>query len=439
MGRMIRAALLLGFAVVCWIPQSGGAQSRAETSPDGAADDSADLSSSDGNARRRAVEQLGRAGGRDAVPLLEHAYDTEAADAFGVKAAAATALGELGVAEAVGPLGRMLADPDYWVRRKATEALGKVPGEAAVRALETALRDEDVRVRAEAVRALGSRTGEGSRAREALGDPDPRVVSAALEALDAAGAAEAAPALAAALTHASRDVRFRAASLLAKRGDDRGLRFLEAAARTPGDFPAALREAGRAGCASVPLLAGLLPEASEERRERLLDVLEAQPCASATDVLVEQATCRECPAPSRIRATQALFERRADLSRAQAGPIEGLLSEEAPDLVALALQILLDSAGTRNLGRIEALAFHDNQVVRHFALANLGKYGSARQEPVLIKALSDANGSNIRLALEGLARFGSTAALPAIRPLAEDRLYRRAAEAAVEAIEARGP
>jgi HEAT repeat protein len=220
------------------------------------------------------------------------------------------------------------------------------------------------------------------------------------------------------------------------------LKTLEEGARLPADFRVALREVGRAGCASVPLIAGLLSAAQEEQRALLLGILETQPCGPATDLLVEQALCRTCPSPARTRATQALFERRQDLSTAQTQHVGDLLTDSDPDLTALALQILLDTGGTAatsNLGRIAALASHENQVVRHFALANLGTYGGPEQESVLVRALSDPNGSNIRLALEGLARFGSAAALPAIRPLAEDRLYRRAAEAAVEAIEGRRP
>ncbi|HSH69656.1 MAG TPA: HEAT repeat domain-containing protein, partial [Deferrisomatales bacterium] len=80
---------------------------------------------------------------------------------------------------------------------------------------------------------------------------------------------------------------------------------------------------------------------------------------------------------------------------------------------------------------------HDNKVVRHFALSNLRRYGGASYESTFVKALGDANGANVRLALEALGESGGSGSLPAIRAFAEERKYRRYALEAVEAIEAR--
>lgn len=432
-GAALRWALLL---LLC-TPLPGAAQDAAPSTDLGAL--SQDLSGADGNARRRAAEQLGRLRLPEALPLLERAYDAEEADAFGVKAAVAAALGELGTADAARPLARILADPDYWVRRRAAEALGRIPGGEAARTLVNALQDRDVRVRAEAVKALGGHPDQLPRVVEALRDADPRVVAAALEALDAADAPQARDELAGALASDDSSLRFRAAALLARRGDERGLWTLEEGLGAPQTSRAALREAGRAGCGAVPLLAGFLRAAGEAGQELTLGLLEAQSCPQATEALLGHALCATCPAPGRVKATQALFDRRSALTVAQAGQVARLLGEEDADLLALALQVLLDAPGAPPLGRLDTLAFHPNQVVRHFALACLGRFGGNAQEATLVRALADANGSNVRLALEGLARFGTAAALPAIRPLAEDRLYRRAAEGAIEAIEGRNP
>jgi hypothetical protein len=80
---------------------------------------------------------------------------------------------------------------------------------------------------------------------------------------------------------------------------------------------------------------------------------------------------------------------------------------------------------------------HDNKVVRHFALSNLWRYGGAQYESSFLEALGDANGANVRLALEALGEAGSPRSLPAVRALEENRKYRRYALTAAEAIEAR--
>ena len=143
------------------------------------------------------------------------------------------------------------------------------------------------------------------------------------------------------------------------------------------------------------------------------------------------------PAADRARAVAVLFDRRDALTAVQVAGVGGLLDAGDPNLTAVTLQILLDRGGPGHLPGVVPLVHHDNKVVRHFALSNLRCHGGAPYESTFVEALGDANGANVRLALEALGESGSSAALPAIRAFAEERKYRRYAQAAIEAIEAR--
>ncbi|WP_220680767.1 HEAT repeat domain-containing protein [Methanofollis formosanus] len=107
-----------------------------------------------------------------------------------VRYLAATALGESGDAEAVGPLKEALTDPDEGVRWAALEALGKI-GTPALPVLTGLLGAEDVDLRWGAAVALGE-VGDAAAVGplgEALGDPDRYVRTRAALALAAIGAA----------------------------------------------------------------------------------------------------------------------------------------------------------------------------------------------------------------------------------------------------------
>lgn len=102
----------------------------------------------DANPDRRwwAVRTLALIGGREAAQLLlAHLTDTDEP----IRCAAALALGELAVTDAIPALVLRLADPSGWVRDSAGDALALI-GEAALPALVEAIGDarEGVRVRA---------------------------------------------------------------------------------------------------------------------------------------------------------------------------------------------------------------------------------------------------------------------------------------------------
>ncbi len=398
-----------------------------------------DLAGPDGNARRKAAEALGSLDTPEAVELLARAYRAETRDAFGVKAACAVALGRTGRPEAAGPLSEMLSDPDYWVRKKAAEALERIPGEAAVRALERAAADPDPRVRARAVEALGRRHGPPEVFRKAWADSDPRVRAAALTALVASGDPEARAFLEQGLASGPWQVRLRAAALLARLGDPRGAEVLADAVRRGEHAGAALREWSCLGEGAVGSLVALYRKGGlgPGPRNRLLAVLEELDCAESTRFFVDLASDRSAPPADRVRAAMVLFDRRQDLDAGQVRAVADLLDERDPNLQAVALQILLDRGGARYLPRIVPLTGHENPVVRHFALANLARFGDTAYEEVFIRALSDRKGSTVRLAVEALGRIGSERAIPALEEVAQKRKYRRFARAAIEAIRGR--
>ena len=396
------------------------------------------LGQADGNERRKAAAALGAHHTPEAVALLLDTYRAEAQDAFGVRAACAEALGDTGQPTAVVALEEILGDPDYWVRRQAANALGRLPGAAATAALDAAARDRDPRVRVAAVLALGGREGSGDLLLRAHRDPEAIVETAALEALVVSQHPRAAGLLERALTkEAPWQVRYRAAALLARTGDPRGLVELAAAARSGHHAGTALREAVGVGDPAVATLAALYQGGDGELATRVLDILEEMKGGESTAFFVALAADPEVPAADRARAVAVLFDRREVLTADQVAGVAGLLDAGDDNLTAVSLQILLERGDSGYLQQVVPLVHHANKVVRHFALFNLRRHGGAPYESSFVEALEDANGANVRLALEALGESGSSASLPAIRAFAEERKYRRYALEAVEGIEAR--
>lgn len=432
-GRWSRL-LALG-AALCF--GAGAGPGPASHAGEGLEEPRAQIASEDGNVRRKAVEALGELGSPEAVGLLAQAYRAEGRDAFGVKAACAEALGRTERPEAAEPLGEMLGDSDYWVRRKAAEALGRIPGPVASELLGRAAADPDPRVRAQALLALGARRESRPFLEAGLRDADDRVAAAAVEALGGWEGEGARDLLAQAAESPSWRVRLRAASALLRRKDPRGRQILRDEVLSGTHGTAALREAASAGAAAVPLLGDLYRSPRVAEPERVLEALEGVEGPDAGEFFVALALDAGAPAAHRLRGASAAFDRRAELGPEQVERLAVLLEAQDPNLVGVALQLLAEGGGASHLPRIAPLATHENPVLRHFALLNLARFGGPEHEAHLVGALSDPSGAIVRLALEGLGRMGTAASLPPIRSLAQDVRLRRYAQAAADAIEAR--
>jgi len=232
-------------------------------------------------------------------------------------------------------------------------------------------------------------------------------------------------------------VRYRAAALLARTGDPRGLELLAEAVRDGRHVGAALRETAAVGDPAAAALAEWYRIGDERLAAQVLDTLEGMECAASTDFFIALALAPGAAPADRVRAATILFDRREALGAGQVEALGKLLDATDPNLLAVGLQLLLERGGPDHLARVVPLVGHANKVVRHFALANLRSHGDATYEASFIAALADDNGANVRLALEALGEVGSARALAAIHTLEEDRMYRRYAQAAAEAIEAR--
>lgn len=395
------------------------------------------LESEDGNARRKAAELLSEHSNAEAVEALAKAYAATVHDGFGVKAAVATTLGKIGRAEAAKTLSSMLSENDYWVRRKAAQSLGAIPGNEAVESLYRALNDEDPRVRADAVLSLGLKKIGIDKLKKALDDEDDRVVAAAYTSIDAVEGDAAREMLVAALNNKSWRVKYRAASLLAQRKDQRGFDALEKAIKKGTHIGTALREASCIGTNVVPLLAELFSDPDVGEKEKILSTIEKLDCATSTDFFYKLYVNKNADPASRVKAGTVLFDRRSQLEGDWLKDIADLLTEEDPNIIAIALQFLGENDSSDYISRIVPHASHENLVIRHFALMNLSEHAGPEYEGLFIKVLSDEKMVNVRLALETLGKIGSQKSIEAIRPLSEERKTRRFADEAIEAIEER--
>jgi hypothetical protein len=135
-----------------------------------------------------------------------------------VRGSAASALGSIGDAKAVGALEKALKDEDVLVRGNAADALGAIGDPRAVEALEEVLNDECVGVRLQAVLALEAIDDPRTvgALEKALEDADASVRGNAAVALGAIGGARAVEALNEALKDEDVSVREIAAEALEK-------------------------------------------------------------------------------------------------------------------------------------------------------------------------------------------------------------------------------
>ncbi|MBM4319381.1 MAG: hypothetical protein FJ125_05315, partial [Deltaproteobacteria bacterium] len=387
--------------------------------------------------RQAAAAGTKEAGERQAAAVL--ARGLEATGEPLRRAAAAEALGRLGVASAAPLLARALADPAPQVRVAALDGLARLGGETALEALAAALADPFVA--ASAARALArmgsdgaarlsaalqheaasvrrwAATGLGEAGEHAAGvpllslldDPDTAVRAAAAAALGALGAGEAGAPLQRLLAAAPEGpVRAAAARALARLGATDAAEALRRGLADP------LAEV-RASCLAALEQLGLqLPDelrrASAAIGRSAWEEGAALPDPSVLALLLhvlEEPPAEGFPAARRAGAATALGRRqdaaaRPALLRAVAGA-----EPEVQAAAAAALGELGPSDGVSEA--LLPLAGSSHLPLRAAVAAALGRLGGAGELPRLLEALSD-EAPEVRLAaLSGLGWLGRRA------------------------------
>jgi HEAT repeat protein len=179
--------------------------------------------------RWKAAEALGRMG-EDALPAVSAALENPDPD---VRWRAAVVLGDIGGSGAAELLVRALRDDDRYVRSRAEQALGRI-GPGSVEPLLALLAGGASRDRQAAAAALGWTRDPRAIGPlvAALGEEDPALRDAAASALETLGAPAVEP-LAAALTNPQAGIREQAAIVLGRIGDTGAAPALRAALSDP--------------------------------------------------------------------------------------------------------------------------------------------------------------------------------------------------------------
>ncbi|MFO0573109.1 MAG: HEAT repeat domain-containing protein [Polyangia bacterium] len=303
---------------------------------------------------------------------------------WNVRAAAATALGELDPAQAVPLLQKALRDGRAEVRRSAALALGRSGGAAALKALVGTLSDESVVVRLAALQAIAA-AGQAARARGQA--PEPGLLAALTSGAPADASERAAR-----------------AGALAALGQDSGRAGLEEALRS-GDGRAQ-RIAVEAAATDPQLRQALLPKVLDDKA---------------------------VPLAARARAAEALAEqgdgRGAATLReaASAGGADGVRARAALRRIGESGE----SDGDAGDDGAAALLQSEDVETRRTAVAAFGQLPSAQAVPLLMKATRDPAGAVRGQAGETAAELrGESAALPGLPVL---RALLRDADAGVRA------
>ncbi len=390
----------------------------------------------DREARRRAVEELGRSGDeRQVTPLVEalrgdrdFLVRSAAAEALGnlkselglpalaaalddvspdVRAAAALALARLGRPEALPPLRRRLQDAESLVRSAAAQALGKLGDAQALPELVRCLTDAEPEVRtsvAEALGALGRREAVEPLLRM-LGDSNLYVRSRAAMALGMLGDPRAIPAVSELLLDKERTVRASAAESLGRFRDRQAilplleaLRDREAAVRQNAAF--ALGKIGDETAAD-----GLMDAMRDEDarvRARAVDALGALTVPRTLDAIVD--SLRDGDALVRTLAVQALGNFKDD--RATEALVQTLAADDAL-LRRRAVESLAKIGDARTLPAVQTALGDTNPAVRASAVVALPRIGGRQSLPALLTAFQSDDAAMRSTAAFALARLGS--------------------------------
>lgn len=348
---------------------------------------SADLTSSDRETRRRAVEELGRsADERNVGPLSEVLRNDRD---FLVRSAAADALGSLRSKQGVAPLIAALRDSNAEVRTSSALALARLNDPSAVSALRPLLKDAEALVRSAAAQALGKlNAGDALPELTALlADPEPEVRTGAAEALGALASPRAVDSLITALADKNLYVRSRSATALGKIGDAR----------------------------AVPPIVELLKDADRTVRASAADALGKFRDRRAVQPLMD--ALRDRDAFVRQNAAFALGKI-GDESAADA--LADCLRDEDGRVRGRAVDALGVLAVPRTVETVSDALRDSDSLVRTQAAQALGNYKEERAVDALVQTLSEADPILRRRAIESLGKIGENKALPALQSAIAD-------------------
>ncbi len=415
----------------------------------------------DREARRRAIEELGRSGDeRQVAPLVEalrgdrdFLVRSAAAEALGnlkselglpaliaalddaspdVRAAAALALARLGKPQGNPALRRRLRDLEPIVRSAAAQALGKLGDGQALPDLINCLADAEPEVRtsaAEALGALGRREAVEPLLRT-LGDSNMYVRSRAAMALGTLGDPRAVPAVSELLLDKERTVRASAAEALGRFRDRQAvlplldaLRDREAVVRQNAAF--ALGKIGDETAADG--LVDALRDEDARVRARAVDALGALAVPRTLDAIVD--SLRDGDALVRTMAVQALGNFKDE--RATAALVQTLAADDAL-LRRRAVESLAKIGDPSTLPAVQTALGDANPAVRASAVAALPRIGGNQALPVLLTAFQSPDTTLQSAAAFALARLGSEEAFVGVveaigQMTFDDVLNRRAA------------
>ncbi len=333
--------------------------------------------------RGNAALALGRIGERSAVPMLLHLLND--AEVF-PRASAASALGRIGDRQAVAQISKVLAqDPEPQVRTSAAEALGAIADISARDALITALKDQSNYVRTAAAAALGQ-----------LGS-DTTVVSALIEALK----------------DGDRMVRSAAAESLGRSRDERAVRPLIEALTDDDQFvrTSAAFSLGRLGSRqAVDPLIDTLQLDDNRVKARAVEALGAIGDPRAVDVIVVLVKdTNRFVKGSAIAALGRIADRKA------VDPLLTSLSDHDPQIRRAVLDALGRIGDERAFLQVsELLKKESDQNVRLTALTTAARLGGQRSIPMLVEALSDREQELRNTAASALAHLELSATFPAM-------------------------
>lgn len=347
----------------------------------------ADLTSSDRETRRRAVEELGKsADERNVGPLSEVLRNDRD---FLVRSAAADALGTLRSRQGVAPLVAALRDSNAEVRTSAALALARLNDPSAVSALRPLLKDAEALVRSAAAQALGKLNAADAlpELTALLADAEPEVRTGAAEALGALASPRAVDSLIAALADKNLYVRSRSATALGKIGDAR----------------------------AVPAIVELLKDADRTVRASAADALGKFRDRRAVQPLID--ALRDRDGFVRQNAAFALGKI-GDESAADA--LADCLRDEDGRVRGRAVDALGVLAVPRTVETVSDALRDSDPLVRTQAAQALGNYKEERAVDALVQALSEADPILRRRAVESLGKIGENKALPALQSAMAD-------------------